>query len=141
MSEADIFHKKVKKLYTMFGGLKKGLMKSCVARSTAVKRKEQVKEIESDCNEVEHFLNKYFDQVQHVTNILEQISSNSSEDTIASDLNTWNSEICKTNKDIEALPSETLEKLKRQEIISLVGQFATLSSELLILCIIRVPKV
>ena len=67
--------------------------------------------------------------------------SNINEDTIVSYVKAWNDEICMTKKDIELLSSETFKKLKRKDIIGLVGQFDTLSNELLSSFIIAVPQV
>ena len=58
------------------------LLKSYVGGLNTTKRKDQVKQLESDCQEVKRFLDKYFTQIQYFTTILELILSNINEDRI-----------------------------------------------------------
>ena len=101
------------------------LMRSFVTGSNTKKRKDQVKQLESDCQEVKQFLVKYFDQVQHATKNLKQISSNTEKDTIVLVMKTWNDEICNLMKYIKVLFSEIFKNIKRKEIVDLVKQFNT----------------
>ena len=64
------------------------LLKSSVTGSNTKERKDQVKQLESDCQEVKKLLDKYFAQFQDVTNILELILSNINEDTIVPNVKT-----------------------------------------------------
>ena len=144
METENNFDEKVKNFITSSVKIRSKLftlMESSVTGSNIKERKDQVKQLESDCQEVKQLLDKYFAQIQDVTNILELILSNINEDTIVSNVKTWNVKLCKMNEEIVSLTSETSKKIKRKDVSDLVKLFNTSSNELLSVSLLALPQV